>query len=510
MITAVYEGIRSYVRTFAGRLFFLFIIFLIVPILLYGQLAGADRAKNELLLKTIQAEGEIVARSLRPVFDAFQNVDPASFQAELDGLRKGQRNIKVLYRPQEEEKQVFFYIASSPRLTADLFDQERVDLLDTGIFENLSPSCEGDNALAVRFQNALGDPELLTSITPMIAGERCWVVITSHSSDALLQASLTKPFYMTRGVQIAGLVYVLLAIIVLWLFADVWQNLRGFRDVARTIRLNDENRRSFESLTEVPELRSVAGEIDQLVDALQRSKNFIRQAAEDNAHALKAPLAVISQALEPLKRAINAGDTRMERSVDLIERSVDRLDALVSASRDLETQVADTLDPTTERLNLTELIRNILESYKPILSEEEITLNTSLVPNIFIQGNDELLETVMENLIDNAISFSAKGAQLSVSMEQEDSSVRIRIVDEGPGVDPNRLGAIFNRYVSFREGAPAQSQEIPDEKPTWTRNFGIGLWIVRRNVEVLGGEVSAQNREPNGLEVAIILPLAAH
>jgi two-component system sensor histidine kinase ChvG len=76
------------------------------------------------------------------------------------------------------------------------------------------------------------------------------------------------------------------------------------------------------------------------------------------------------------------------------------------------------------------------------------------------------------------------------------------IGDSGPGVPPGDLTRIFDRYFSQR---PADGEQYDDH----STHFGIGLWIARRNVEALGGTISAENRQPTGLLVRINLPLHA-
>ena len=72
----------------------------------------------------------------------------------------------------------------------------------------------------------------------------------------------------------------------------------------------------------------------------------------------------------------------------------------------------------------------------------------------------------------------------------------LAIADTGPGVAPENLERIFDRYFSRRPGPEGQAS-----------HFGIGLWIARRNIEALGGSIRAENRAPAGLVVRIALPL---
>jgi two-component system sensor histidine kinase ChvG len=106
----------------------------------------------------------------------------------------------------------------------------------------------------------------------------------------------------------------------------------------------------------------------------------------------------------------------------------------------------------------------------------------------------------VENVVDNAVSFSPPRGTIRVHARREGRRARMVIEDEGPGVSSDRLNRIFDRYYSVRPFAGKASGS--------KNNFGIGLWIVRRNVEAMGGRVYAENRKPNGLRMTIELPAA--
>jgi two-component system, OmpR family, sensor histidine kinase ChvG len=119
-----------------------------------------------------------------------------------------------------------------------------------------------------------------------------------------------------------------------------------------------------------------------------------------------------------------------------------------------------------------------------------------------VYANEEMVETVVENVIDNAISFSPDGESIGIRVESRGDVAELLVGDSGPGVPPDDLGRIFDRYFSQRP-----TREPNDDTPA--THFGIGLWIARRNVEALGGTIRAENRKPNGLLLRIELPLAS-
>ena len=108
-----------------------------------------------------------------------------------------------------------------------------------------------------------------------------------------------------------------------------------------------------------------------------------------------------------------------------------------------------------------------------------------------------MLEVVLQNVLENAISFSPPGGSIVMTLTTNGETVDLQIDDEGPGVDPAKIAYMFERYFSSR---PRNVDVLP------SAHAGLGLWIVRRNVEALGGRVGAANRIGGGLSVTITLP----
>jgi two-component system sensor histidine kinase ChvG len=118
---------------------------------------------------------------------------------------------------------------------------------------------------------------------------------------------------------------------------------------------------------------------------------------------------------------------------------------------------------------------------------------------VVIRGSEEIVEIVIENLLENAVSFSEAGSSITVTLSTRADTAELTIADRGPGVQAADLPRIFDRYYSSRASAPGGDEH--------TVHFGVGLWIVRRNIEALGGKVTAENQEPHGLVIRIVLPL---
>jgi two-component system sensor histidine kinase ChvG len=235
------------------------------------------------------------------------------------------------------------------------------------------------------------------------------------------------------------------------------------------------------------------------VDALIETQRRMKEAAEENSHALKTPLAVIAQSVEPIRRVLPSTDGAAARALVLIERSVARLDAMVSAQRDLDDSGADLIYPVRQPMDFSEFLTVLLKSYEATLAVQGKRLRLAIAPDLMAYTNEDAMEPVVENLLENAASFTPVGGLIDVVLHIEGGSVCLRVLDRGPGVDPSHLPHIFERAASFRKDGV-------DDLASNFGHQGLGLWIVRRNVESLGGSVAARNRAQGGFEISVCLP----
>ncbi|WP_316976049.1 sensor histidine kinase [Shumkonia mesophila] len=484
-------------RTFAARIGVLLVIFLAVPAVLYLQFRAADADKNSLLLENVRNQGRLVGEAIRPLLERFGPETAKSLNERVAALgQTGDASLKVLFRPAAGNGRGFFFLSAWPAVPAGYLEEEQALLLGTGILDKLRDTCAGNLPLALRFKPPTGGEELLASLSPIAAPSGCWVVITAYRNVAFLQSSLGRPYWRSPEVQAAAAIYLVMALVVVWLFADAWRSVRRFEELARLIGRRRGGRVSFRHLNRMPELDGVAEEFDRMVTALGDSARVIRQTAEENAHALKAPVAVISQSVEPIKRALT-DDAHARRAVALIEQSVERLDTLVSAARRLDQITAEAIEPGRDTVDLSDLLASLIDGYAESWAETGPALRRTIEPGLSVVATPDMLETVFENLIDNAHSFSPQGGWIGVAASHRDGMAEVFIEDDGPGVEAAKLERIFERYVTDRPAGQAGSP-----------HFGIGLWIVRRNVESLNGTVQAENRRQGGLRVIVRLPLA--
>jgi two-component system sensor histidine kinase ChvG len=253
-------------------------------------------------------------------------------------------------------------------------------------------------------------------------------------------------------VQFAAAIYLAMVVITFSTLFGIGGGLRRFARQAQEIREQRRRTGSFSARNEIPELADVAAEFDRMVDALNRSAAAIRRAAEDNAHAFKTPIAVIRQSLEPLRRALPPENQRVQRAIDSIDRSLDRLDGLVASARRLDEATADLVAEPRRSIDLPRLLGKLIDSRGALLPGRDIRLRGELSPGIFVLGSEEMIETVLENLIDNAASYSPAGSESWCGSGRSATPRILRSSTAGPACR-RRSSIRFSTAISRRAGA---------------------------------------------------------
>jgi two-component system sensor histidine kinase ChvG len=494
-------------RSLAVKIAILVVIFIACPLIIYAELRDADAEKNVLILQSVQNQGLLIAKSLAPLIQRSGEASAPDLQKELQRLDTGGVRVKVLLqRASAKRHDSYLYVASLPPLPAAYLAQEHKEIMRQRILDRLGDTCAGYKALNIRYVNPAGETELLSSMTPIHNKAGCWVILTSYPPTGVAGISIGQHYWTKPEVQIAVAIYVIMAVLVFFLFLSIWRSLQRFGTLAQTIRERPGTGGSFTELNKVPELVDVAREFDLMVGTLGKSEKAMQEAAEENAHAFKTPIAVISQSVEPLKRVVSESDPAASRSIDLIERSVNRLDSLVGAARRMDHTMADLINPPRERINLSLLLSRMLDAYQETAHMRRVTLSHDVDPDTHVRAGEDLLETVFENILDNALEYSPEGGTIHAELGREDRYAEVKITDQGPGVDPRNLERIFDRYFSER-AATQGAREGCGDNGSGNGHFGIGLWIARRNVEAVGGEVTAANAAKGGLTICVRLPL---
>ncbi|WP_298722863.1 ATP-binding protein [uncultured Ferrovibrio sp.] len=475
-------------------------LFIALPPILYVTFRQADLDRQRLLLESIRVKGLTVGRVLEERLQRADMIPLFRLGEELARFQTEGVSLRLLFRPHDGPPDAgFLYVASAPPVPPDELEREQRELADAGVLEQLGATCGGDLPLALRIERQDGAAELISAITPVRTQRGCWALVISNDLTEASEQRLGQPYWKAPEVQIAAAIYLGFAAIVLLIAFDLWRGLRRFTETARAVA---ERRVEglFAQRNKIPELQPVAIAFDRMEDSLRATASELRQAAEENAHAFKTPLGTIRQALVPLRHRLTADDRRGQQALQAIDAALDRLDGLVRAARRLDDVAADRLDPPREAVDLGALVEDVVETFSDDAATRNITLTTSVEAEAAAPRGGRLIAEALSQVIENALSFAPVGSVVTVTLHRGTGRVLLIVADAGPGVAPELLPHIFERHASFR---PASGENGEEKKPD---NFGLGLWLAKRNIESVGGSIVAANRPGGGFIVTIILP----
>lgn len=253
------------------------------------------------------------------------------------------------------------------------------------------------------------------------------------------------------------------------------------------------------------EIGDLARALESMTDTLSTRMDAIERFAADVSHEIKNPLTSIRSALETLP--LVKTDEQRQRLTNLLQQDVRRLDRLITDISNASRLDAELSRDRPRLIDLNELLGDIIAVYEGGQKPGEARVRfASTAEAAKVLGRDIPLGQVFRNLIDNARSFSPADGEVRVRLERDDSRpdlpLRIRVEDDGPGIPPENLETVFERFYTSRPKGTA-----------FGANSGLGLSIVRQIVDAHGGRVHAENRTgENGAVVGarfeVLLPLA--
>jgi signal transduction histidine kinase len=240
----------------------------------------------------------------------------------------------------------------------------------------------------------------------------------------------------------------------------------------------------------------LVAQIDQLVLANRRKDEFLAILS----HELRSPLASIRYGISVL-RGRSGGDLTVQRGMhELIDRQVRQITLLAAGLLDVGQISSGHLLVQLERLDLSAVLSNALETLEPEFRQRGQALEATWAhASLWVMADASRLEQVFINLLANASKYTDAGGRVALSLSTQDGQAIVRIKDSGIGIAAHVLPNIFDLFVQA-DAASVRSRS----------GMGIGLALVRTIVELHGGTVAAVSAGlGQGSEFIVSLPKEA-
>ena len=294
------------------------------------------------------------------------------------------------------------------------------------------------------------------------------------------------------SLAVAGLIVMLLGVVLsLWAARASLLPLHLMADDAATITHAAPGRRiAYDGPPD--ELGSLAASLNAMLDRLERAYADQRRFVADASHELRTPVAIIRGNVELLQGGKLTPDDA-EESLSMMEaeslRMTRLLDELLSLAR-LESAVHE-FQPLDVSILLQE---GAARAHK--LGDRVIT--TSCASNLWVNGDPDLLDQALVNVLRNAVAHTKDGGHITLSCSATSTHAMLSVTDDGPGIPQADLNRIFDRF--YRAQGP---------RPGDSGGAGLGLAIAKRLVDLHTGTMSVTNVAPTGAQFTITLPRVA-
>jgi two-component system sensor histidine kinase GlrK len=241
-----------------------------------------------------------------------------------------------------------------------------------------------------------------------------------------------------------------------------------------------------------PEIVELAEAFTLMCDRLKEVDNLKADFFAMISHELKTPLTTIKEGTSLLLEGIGGTITEKQaRLLTLISTESERLTGLVNSILNLSKMEAGMMSYTFEQGAISPLIEQVVREIAPYAEAKRIHIVKQIhTEDSTYRMDGERIRDVLRNLVGNAIKFTPEGGQMTISVNPLNGGLKVSVSDSGPGIPPDKLTSIFEKYVSS------------DKK----RGTGLGLAIAKHIIAAHGGKIWAESRMGEGSSFIFILP----
>lgn len=287
--------------------------------------------------------------------------------------------------------------------------------------------------------------------------------------------------------------FLLISSLISWLILSfAFKPLRNIIITARNISGNN-----LQCRLDLPrakdEIRMLGKVFNEMIARLEVAFKSQKQFVADASHELRTPLAIIRSELEFAKR--HKLEAPVEECVGISLAEIDNLSKLTEGLLTLSRFDAGRITIHVKEFELKRFLSEIVNSFKNMASQKDVTLKIVGCKEVLIQGDCDLLKRAITNVIDNAVKYSPRNSMVKIIMDinQEKNTAAITIEDNGPGISIEDQANIFNRF--YRSESTRSAVE----------GYGLGLSISEQIIKLHKGEMSVSSELGKGSKFKIMI-----
>ncbi|MEO1262791.1 MAG: HAMP domain-containing sensor histidine kinase [Bacteroidota bacterium] len=325
-------------------------------------------------------------------------------------------------------------------------------------------------------------------------------IILAGSDQQQVSNNLLGSYFLKSGTTLFITTLIgslLIGLLAIWLITrnlqEIIETVRRFKEGDHKARIASANDKDLAVLSTT--FNEMADTIEANIEELKSVENLRRELIANVSHDLRTPLAIMQGYAETL--LIKNEDISVEerkKYLQIVLDSSEKLSNLIAQLFEYSKLEAKQIQPKKEPFYLQELAHDVLQNYQLLAREKGIQIKVDCkeqLPMVF--ADVALVERVIQNLMDNALKFTPEGGLVTISLNNCENNVEVRVSDTGPGISEKDQAAIFERY----------RQSTLDKKG---KGAGLGLAIVRKILELHDATIRVQSKMNEGTAFMFQLP----
>lgn len=235
-------------------------------------------------------------------------------------------------------------------------------------------------------------------------------------------------------------------------------------------------------------------DFNKMVEELGSIETLKTDFVSNVSHEMKTPIAIIKNYVQ-LLRAGKASEEQKKEYAKGIEDAASRLSSLVSNILKLNKLENQKIMPEVKVYDVCRQLCGSIIMFEDAMEKKGIVLEADIEDAALVKADEDLVEIVWNNLLSNAVKFTGRGGSITVRQASDGKHTRVSVSDTGCGIAKESIKHIFDK---FYQGDTSHS----------TEGNGLGLAMVKRVLELAGGEIQVASREGKGSTFIVTLPVA--
>lgn len=337
----------------------------------------------------------------------------------------------------------------------------------------------------------MGQRDLLASPLQDAAGNTYVVAIGLPDKPPARQLvrSLTHGFLGWQLLILLGLT----AVVCFFLARSLTAPISRLRKATRQLAAGNLATRVGDQVKGKTEIGGLARDFDEMAGRIEALVAAQKRLLRDISHELRSPLARLGVALELARQ--DANPEAREKALERIELEAERMNEMIGQLLSLTRLESGASELQCSEFDVTEMLSGLVQDadFEAKNRGCEVVFNGDLA--VCLVGSPELLARALENVIRNAVKYTAANSTVRVDLSTGEKGLHIRVSDQGPGVPEESLEKLFEPFY-----------RVADARDRQSGGTGIGLAIADRAIKLYGGSIHARNRSEGGLMMEIYLP----